>query len=480
MKKNLSFLVVALLLSVQCWSQNRAIDSNLSPSQLQEDFEILVKSLRENHPGLYDFAPKSEFDSLAALYQRAFSDSMKPSAFHVLVRKFVANIGCGHTTARPSQAWYAHVKENPKQIPMHVIVEGDQLYVKKIFSSNVSEWKGYKILSIDGRSSSDILFDFKSITEHDGVGTVMVIRSVERLFQTYYTFLYGSKDIYTVELEKENRESIELVLKGKAALPYQVDWPIDMAVDLGINHANFGILHEPTEIAVIDMSSFPREGYKKFYRELFKELAVHDSIPLVIDLRGNGGGYFPTGNLLLRYLMDEEFTMDFQKPRHFTKRNKHLSMDFASKMTRFMFTTIPDRNKQDPDRNYQIKYKPIKKNHFDGDIYVLTDGLTFSTGSFVASKLKERRGAIVIGEETGGGAVGFNAVLSWSLTLPNSGVRMNLPLYHVDVLPEQKDDGRGVMPNISVESDIEQRVFDVDVVLQKVLEIIQSESFKDI
>jgi C-terminal processing protease CtpA/Prc len=172
--------------------------------------------------------------------------------------------------------------------------------------------------------------------------------------------------------------------------------------------------------------------------------------------------------------MNEEFTMDFQKPQNFTRKNKHLSMDFASKMTRFMFKTIPDRDKVDPDRNYQIRYKPIKKNHFDGDVYVLTDGLTFSTGSFVAAKLQEKRGAVIIGEETGGGGIGFNAVLSWSLMLPNSGVRMNLPLYHVDVIPGKDDLGRGVKPQISVSADVEQRAFNVDLVLQKVLEIIRN------
>ena len=143
-------------------------------------------------------------------------------------------------------------------------------------------------------------------------------------------------------------------------------------------------------------------------------------------------------------------------------------------MTRFTFATIPDRNKQDPDRNYRVTYKPIKKNHFDGEVYVLTDGLTFSTGSFVAAKLKESRNAVIVGEETGGGAVGFNAVLSWSLLLPNSGVRMNLPIYHVDVMPDQKDEGRGVLPTISVDPDLEERVWETDLVLKRVLEIIRN------
>ncbi len=473
MKKKWGFLVIGLLLSIQCWSQNQAFESKLSSGQLQEDFEILLTSLRENHPGLYDFISVDQFDSIVDSYQKELHDSLTPSSFHVLVRKFVANIGCGHTTARPSQEWYQHVKADPKQIPMHIIVQDDQLYVKEIFSSSVADWKTHKILSIDGRSSQELLTEFRSITEHDGVGTTMVTRSVERLFQTYYTFLYGSKDEYRVEIEGDEGEIVELKLRGKAAHQYQVDWPIDMTVDLGINHAKFGVLRGTKDVAVIDMSSFPREGYKKFYKKLFRELALYDSIPLVIDLRGNGGGYFPTGNLLLRYLMNEEFTMDFQKPQNFTRKNKHLSMDFASKMTRFMFTTIPDRDKADSDRNYQIRYKPIKKNHFDGDIYVLTDGLTFSTGSFVASKLKEKRGAVIIGEETGGGGIGFNAVLSWSLMLPNSGVRMNLPIYHVDVLPSKNDLGRGVEPQFSVSADVEQRAFNADLVLQKVLEIIR-------
>lgn len=472
--KKWCFFAVSLLFSVQCWGQKSSFEAKLSPSQLNEDFDILLKSLRENHPGLYDFMPKIQLDSLANAYRDGLSDSLTPSDFHVIVRKFVAHIGCGHTTARPSQAWYDHVKKDPKQIPMHIVIENDEMYVKQIFSKGVDGWEGSRIVSIEGRLSSELLSEFKSITEHDGVSDVMVLRSVERLFQTYYTFLYGARKSYAVKVEREDGETMELNLEGKAALPYQVDWPIEMATAHGIDHARFGILRGDKDVAVIDMSSFPRDDYKKFYKDVFQQLSYYDSIPLIIDLRGNGGGYFPNGNLLLRYLMKEEFSMDFQKPKHFTKGNKHLKMDLGSRMTRFTFATIPDRNKQDPDRNYRVTYKPIKKNHFDGEVYVLTDGLTFSTGSFVAAKLKESRNAVIVGEETGGGAVGFNAVLSWSLLLPNSGVRMNLPIYHVDVMPDQKDEGRGVLPTISVNPDLEERVWETDLVLKRVLEIIRN------
>lgn len=473
MFKKTSFLVCCCLAFLSFGqSSDYTFGVKISPEKLKTDFSILLSSLRENHPGLYNFTSKSQFDSLATESLVSLTDSLTEREFHILVRKFIRVISCGHTVARPSQDWYKAVSARENLIPIHVILQGDQLYIRKVFGEQGDGLIGARIISIGGVSVNELLLELKSIIMRDGVGESMVNRNIERLFQTYYMFSFGMKETYIIEAEGVNGMIVQASLKGEKASKYPTRKVYQLDVEVESQGAKFGILGESTEIAVLDLNSFGSKGYKKFYRKVFNRLSEFDSIDLVIDLRGNGGGYFPNGNQLLRYLMDENFTMDFSKPQKHTKNNKYLKLNFPSMMTRFIFSTIPDRNKEDPARNYQIRYKPIKKDHFYGKVYVLTDGITFSAGGSVVSKLKNSRGAIVIGEETGGGEVGFNAVLSWRLELPNSGVIVAIPMYHVDVQPEMDDIGRGVIPYIPIQYNLEQKMDQIDLEMARILKLL--------
>ncbi len=473
MLKKIALLVFCFAFLFRGQTQDYSFGLKISPDKLKVDFSILVSTLKENHPSLYSFISEAQFDALVDQSLVSLTDSLTESEFHILVRKFTRVIGCGHTSARPSQDWYKAVSAKENLIPIHVILKGNKLYVQNVFNDGNESLIGSRIISIDGVSVSEILFEMKSIIERDGVGTTMENRNIERLFQTLYTFLYGMNPVYVVEVELLSGVVLRSFLHGEIATKYPIQKTVELTDVIEARGVKFGMLSESKKNAVLDLNSFSSKGHKKFYRKVFKHLSELDSIDLILDLRGNGGGYFPNGTQLLRYLMNEDFTMDFSKPQNHTKNSKYLKLNFLSQVTRFIFSTIPDRNKEDSARNYQIRYKPIQKNHFYGKIYVITDGLTFSAGSFVASKLKNGRDATVVGEETGGGEVGFNAILSWKLSLPNSGIIVTIPIYHVDQQPKMDDIGRGVMPNVPIHYDLEERMDQVDLEIWQILQLLK-------
>jgi hypothetical protein len=51
-------------------------------------------------------------------------------------------------------------------------------------------------------------------------------------------------------------------------------------------------------------------------------------------------------------------------------------------------------------------FKPKKHNHFNGKVYVLTGGNSFSATTLFTSSVIKQDNIIVVGEETGGGAWG--------------------------------------------------------------------------
>ena len=74
---------------------------------------------------------------------------------------------------------------------------------------------------------------------------------------------------------------------------------------------------------------------------------------------------------------------------------------------------------------------PVKKNHFDGHLYVLTGGNTFSAATLFAKTVRDQENVTIVGEETGGGAYGNTAWLIPEVVLPRTKVRFRLPLFRL-------------------------------------------------
>ena len=101
---------------------------------------------------------------------------------------------------------------------------------------------------------------------------------------------------------------------------------------------------------------------------------------------------------------------------------------------------------------------------FDGKIFVITDGGTFSSGTSLAVFLKELGHAIVVGEETGGRYEGFVAGSSEEVTLPNSGAKVYIPRYNMVNLTaiSQKTSNRGLLPDHEVTYTPEEKISGID------------------
>lgn len=62
MKKTIKIILLFYLISITACSQGQQNNSLLSPKEMSEDFEYLVKTLDEMNPDLYAFISKDEFD----------------------------------------------------------------------------------------------------------------------------------------------------------------------------------------------------------------------------------------------------------------------------------------------------------------------------------------------------------------------------------------------------------------------------------
>jgi C-terminal processing protease CtpA/Prc len=95
-------------------------------------------------------------------------------------------------------------------------------------------------------------------------------------------------------------------------------------------------------------------------------------------------------------------------------------------------------------------FYPKKKNHFDGEVYIITGGNSFSATTLFAKVLQGQKNVTVIGEETGGGSYGNTAWMIPDVVLPNTKIRFRLPRFRLVMDKNLVKEGRGVIPDIEV------------------------------
>ena len=197
---------------------------------------------------------------------------------------------------------------------------------------------------------------------------------------------------------------------------------------------------------------------------------------LVIDVRANGGGSVTNSTLLTKFIADKEFKVAdslYANTRN-SRYKKYIDGYFFNRIFMVFMTS------KKKDEKYHFGYferhyfKPKKKKHFDGKVYILTGGNSFSATTLFTQIVKPQDNVTVVGEETGGGAYGNTAWLIPDLTLPETGVRFRLPLFRLVIDKDIPKDGRGVQPEVNAGPTTNAIRRGVDYKMEKVMELIKS------
>lgn len=231
-------------------------------------------------------------------------------------------------------------------------------------------------------------------------------------------------------------------------------------------------------VAMMDLNSFARGyGLKGFFRRSFKTLAKNKVEHLIIDVRSNGGGSVTNSTSITRYIADHPFKVadSLYAIAKRKKYSRYIKNDFFNRLFMTFFT------KKEADGNYHFRYferkhfKPKRNHHFDGKVYILTGGNSFSATTLFASSLIRQDNVTVVGEETGGGAYGNSAWLIPDVTLPETKVRFRLPLFRLVIDKEYPKTGKGVQPEVEVKPTVDAIKRGADYKVEKAMELIRKD-----
>lgn len=470
----LSVVTVSLLASVMFISC-ASTRSSLSPtrkyprSQLQSDYDLYREILETHHPSLYWYTTRDSMDNRFREGRSQIKDSMTEPEFRRLLSWVTSAIRCGHTSIRSSRAWvkYSDTARLGRMFPLSMKVwENHMVVTQSLLRRDTIFRRGTEIASINGVPANlivDSLFQFLST---DGYNTTHKYQALSNrgFFGSLYTSVFGNRPFYDIEWMDSTGKLHHTTIPAYTPVardtgrafqrPRQPDVPQPSRRERRKQRqeqVRLLKIDTTTGTALMQLNSFGRGyGLRRFFRDSYATLNRLGIDNLIIDVRTNGGGSVNNSTLASRYIARQKFRLadSLYAIRKGSRYDRHIAAHFWNKL----FITFLTSHRKNGYHHFgyfeRHKFRPKKKNHYDGNVYILIGGNSFSATTLFTSVLREQDNVTVIGEETGGGAYGNSAWLIPDVTLPQTGVRFRLPLFRLVIDRDLPKNGHGVFPEI--------------------------------
>jgi hypothetical protein len=487
----LVLFICCLFFGVSTMAQKKLANApKIAPAKLLQDLQTLHKVLEQNHPSMYWYTPKDSMDLHFSRALASVKDSMSAWQFRNVVATYLAQIKCGHTSVHFSPKltkWYTAFRF--PQFPLQLKVWKDSaVVIGNLYAKDSILKRGTIVTSINQLPVSALVDSMYSILSTDGNSINFKSQVLTNNFSSWYKARFGNQDsvyqisyidslgnkqttqiaAYVPPKPKKDSLSKSNVVSSKTKTPKPA--PIKKWTLLVDSTAN---------TAFMNLSSFSGKGFRKFIRRSFRTIQNRGVKNLVIDLRSNGGGEIKNSTLLTQYISDHSFKIAdsvVAKNRGIRKIPMSSYLDVMG----YAFAKVMI-SKKASDGGFHINryekhyYQPFTKNHFDGHVYILQGGFTFSASTLFTSPLIKQKNVTIVGEETGGGYYGNSAILIPNIKLPHSKLLFRLPLYRM-VMDKTRPKGGGVIPNVLVEPSSYAIKLGVDNKLEAVKKTIQEKN----
>ena len=447
---------LSLLASMAVASSALAAAPALTSAQLQADFRLAREALEEAHGGIYRYTAKPELDRLFDATAARLDHPMDAMAFLRILAPAIAAVRCGHTGLQLPPALRKEL-EQALLLPLDVKVIDGRLFILRDYAS-AGALAGSEITAINGVAAASILATLTAAAPGDGFIPTGRASRVGRTFkEDLYRYLYMSGR-YSLTLHTPAAASRIVTLDGQPLAALRAAsvrlYPQDQRPKKFIELSFL----DDGRIARLQVFRFTDEDEdddgRKLLRQAFEKIASHGAKTLLLDLRDNPGGEDALGKVLFAHLVDQPF------PYYEELTVKRVGLSFASHVDGA--AGIPaGALLARPDGLYSLRahanlgiQQPAAP-AFKGRVIALINGGAFSTTAELISQLRDKQRATFVGEESGGAYHGNSSGRDAVLVLPNSGLRLGIPLVTYKLaLGGSHPVGRGVMPEHVVQAAI--------------------------
>lgn len=487
MKTNcLAAVVVCLLYALLCTIPAHAqSEKQLNPNKLLNDFDKLL-TIIDAHPDPYTHVSEGDFMAHAAAVRASLDQPHSTLEFYRKVSSLVALIKDGHSSVRLPSNWLSSQRKEQGAFPYKFhLTSDDELFILKGFEDNPIPG-GTKVLQINGITVDSFLarIDPYISYEKKAFRNTLIDSDFERYLylafgQSNNTELqYFSTDTLTATIsnmpyrdwrsfqkdEKEERES--KIARGE---PYSYEKVAD----------GIGLIH------IYAFRTSDVDDYLLFLRKTFRNIQEDGIHSLIIDIRGNFGGWPKISSYLFHYISEGYF-----------KTLAQSSMKVSNVYREYIYSRSPalrqyERYVKLPKRNHYVDLGAILRApldsyvneeiffneqpetmdfEFTGDTYLLTNRDSYSAASSFASTFQCYQMGFIIGEETGGTKIFRANPIYFLLDKSDISVGMSTTLLKTTCFSEEME---GVLPNIEYTPSIFELTSDLDTQLMYTLRVIR-------
>ena len=480
----LAFVVLVSSCSVRQQKYNPA--KKFSAEALRSDFRLFRNILEESHPSLYWYTPKDSIDYYFALAESRLTDSLTETQFRYLLSSVVSKFRCGHTSVRPPKTAAGIEPMRSRLFPLSIKAWDDTVVVTSNINRRDSNvLRGVLLRSINGRPVQTVLDSLFSHLSADGFNQTHKYQTLSNFstFRNMYSAVFGMPQSVPVEyIDSAGRlHSVKLQAYNPAADTQRIrTMPRDISKrtrrKVVLQNARNLRIDTANATAVMQVNTFAKHvGLRSFFRKSFRNLKRQNIEHLVVDLRSNGGGSVTLSNLLTKYLAKQPFKIadTLYAVSRRSSYGRYQDEYLWNRLFMF-FLTRKEKDGKYHFRMYEGKYfKPKTARRYNGDVYLLTGGNTFSAAVLFSKAIRDQGNVTVVGEETGGGAYGNTAWLIPDVELPNTKLRFRLPLFRL-VIDKNELKGRGLLPHVESKPTVEAIRRNQDFKMDKAYELIKA------
>ena len=441
-------------------------DKEYPKQQLQEDYHLFRNILEDAHPSLYWYQTRDSLDYYFDTGYMKIKDSMTEPQFRTLLSYVISKINCGHTSVRFSKNYAKYIDTVRKpQFPLGIKFWSDSAVVYTNINRNDTVLSRGTILTSINQVPFTIVRDslFRYMVT-DGYSLSHKYQTLSNLgtFAGLYQAVFGTSDSFNIHylnnngIEKSITEKLYDISKDTAFRRYLKSIPRQSKKErkaANLYNTRSIQIDTASSTAFMNVSTFSSGNrLSSFFRKSFRVLKTDQIRNLVVDLRFNGGGNVSLSTRLTQYLADHKFKLadSLYASKRLSKYEKHIQNSLGA------FFIMHFMTHRKADGNYHFGYferhffSPKKAGHYNGNVYILTGGNSFSASTLFVNAIKGQQNVKVIGEETGGGAYGNTAWFIPDVTLPNTKVRFRLPRFRMVMNKNYPKTGHGIVPDIFV------------------------------
>ena len=463
------FIIFSMFISLTAFGQN-AIDNLLSEKETKEDFQVLKKSILNYHPDIYLYTPKTELDSILADIEAKLGE-MTIMEFYRAIYPSVSAIRNKHTNLSLPTSVKKYLGNKAKRIPFSLLCKNDSLYVLQDASKEYLVKEGSIITKINEIESRELLEHMMRYQSSDGFNNSLPLWNISRNFTTNYAVVYGTPDAF--EIEYIDKDGVLKEVKIEAIPRSEFSKNKNFNIHIEKPNYEFRLLDTIGILAVKTFQMEDEKPFRTFLQNVFRQLNEFKINKLIVDVRGNTGGYPEHSDELLSYLIDTRiypYKKQYALIEKLPKAAFFLENDVLDYFHNERFNKINDTLFVKDATNHVIN---PKRNNYSGKLVFLIDENCVSTTASMLGQVKEHLQTEFIGIETGGNPVTVVANYTVTQKLPNSGIEFKLPLIKSEKNVSFVNNGRGIMPSIKIEPTANDILENNDVILKAAIELMK-------